>query len=47
MGNTNRNLSREFKGKNILITGGTGSIGIGLVKQLAKHKPKEIQNSFK
>mgnify|MGYP002831558026 CR=1 FL=1 len=29
-------LSREFKGKNILITGGTGSIGMGLAKQLAK-----------
>ena len=37
------NLSREFKGKNILITGGTGSIGMGLVKQLAKYNPKEIR----
>ena len=43
MGNTSQNLSKEFKGKNILITGGTGSIGIGLVKQLTKHKPKEIR----
>ena len=43
MGNTNQNLSKEFRGKNILITGGTGSIGIGLVKQLTKHKPKEIR----
>ena len=43
MGNTNQNLSREFNGKNILITGGTGSIGMGLVKQLAKHNPKEIR----
>ena len=43
MENPNQNLSREFKGKNILITGGTGSIGMGLVKQLTKHKPKEIR----
>ena len=43
MENPNQNLSREFRGKNILITGGTGSIGIGLVKQLTKHKPKEIR----
>ena len=43
MGNTNQNLSGEFNGKNILITGGTGSIGMGLVKQLAKYKPKEIR----
>ena len=39
----NMNLSREFKGKNILITGGTGSIGMGLVKQLIKYNPKEIR----
>jgi len=39
----NMNLSREFKGKNILITGGTGSIGMGLAKQLAKYNPKEIR----
>ena len=37
------NLSREFKGKNILITGGTGSIGMGLAKQLIKYNPKEIR----
>ena len=43
MRNTNQDLSREFNGKNILITGGTGSIGMGLVKQLVKHKPKEIR----
>ena len=36
-------LSREFKGKNILITGGTGSIGMGLAKQLIKYNPKEIR----
>jgi len=39
----NMSLSREFKGKNILITGGTGSIGMGLVKQLIKYNPKEIR----
>ncbi len=39
----NMSLSREFKGKNILITGGTGSIGMGLAKQLAKYNPKEIR----
>ena len=37
------NLSREFKGKNILITGGTGSIGLGLAKQLIKYNPKHIR----
>jgi len=36
-------LSREFKGKNILITGGTGSIGMGLAKQLVRYNPKEIR----
>ena len=29
--------------QNILITGGTGSIGMGLTRQLIKHKPKEIR----
>ena len=43
MKSMNLNLSREFKGKNILITGGTGSIGMGLAKQLAKYNPKEIR----
>ncbi len=33
----------EFIGKNILITGGTGSIGIGLIKELIKHKPRAIR----
>ena len=35
----NMDLSREFKGKNILITGGTGSIGMGLAKQLVRYNP--------
>ena len=43
MENRNQNLSREFRGKNILITGGTGSIGLGIVKQLTKYRPKEIR----
>jgi len=38
-----QNVINEFKGKKILITGGTGSIGLGLVKQLIKCKPKAIR----
>ena len=33
----------EFKGKNVLITGGTGSIGIGLIKEIIKYKPRAIR----
>jgi len=33
----------EFTGKNILITGGTGSIGLGLIRELIKHKPRAIR----
>ena len=33
----------EFRNKKILITGGTGSIGIGLIKQLLPYKPKIIK----
>ncbi len=40
---TNQNLLKEFKDKKILITGGTGSIGTGLAKQLIKFKPKTIR----
>ena len=43
MKKTSLNLTREFKGKNILITGGTGSIGMGIAKQLVKYDPKEIR----
>lgn len=32
-----------FTNKNILIIGGTGTIGIGLVKELIKHNPKVIR----
>lgn len=33
----------EFTGKNILITGGTGSIGVGLIRELIKHRPRAIR----
>lgn len=32
-----------FKGKNILVTGGTGSIGSEIVRQLLKHEPNVIR----
>ena len=38
-----KNLVNEFKGKKILITGGTGSIGLGLIKQLTKYSPNSIR----
>lgn len=38
-----KSVLNEFKGKKILITGGTGSIGIGLIKQLIKCKPSAIR----
>jgi len=34
---------REFKNKRILVTGGTGSIGSVIVKELLKFKPKQIR----
>ena len=36
-------IKRQFKNKIILISGGTGSIGIGIVKQLLEYKPKMIK----
>ncbi|MCK4666977.1 polysaccharide biosynthesis protein [Candidatus Dependentiae bacterium] len=36
-------MKRYFKGKQILITGGTGSIGSEIVRQLLKYKPKTIR----
>jgi FlaA1/EpsC-like NDP-sugar epimerase len=36
-------IKRQFKNKIILISGGTGSIGIGIVKQLLQCKPKMIK----
>ena len=38
-----KNLLKEFQNKKILITGGTGSIGLGLAKQLIKFKPSTIR----
>ena len=36
-------LKNEFKNKVILITGGTGSIGLGIIKQLINFQPKQIR----
>ncbi|MGH2612170.1 MAG: polysaccharide biosynthesis protein [Rhabdochlamydiaceae bacterium] len=36
-------MINEFSGKKILITGGTGSIGVGLIKQLIKYKPRAVR----
>ena len=36
-------VMKEFRNKIILVTGGTGSIGLGLIKQLMKCKPKQIR----
>jgi UDP-N-acetylglucosamine 4,6-dehydratase len=36
-------MKKEFKNKTILISGGTGSIGTGIVKQLLEYKPKLIK----
>jgi len=38
-----KQLLLEFKGKKILVTGGTGSVGTGIVKQLLKYKPNNIR----
>ena len=37
------NLKNEFKNKVILITGGTWSIGLGIIKQLMNFHPKQIR----
>ena len=36
-------IKNVYKNKNILVTGGTGSIGLALVKQLIPCKPKSIK----
>lgn len=41
--NENNKVLTEFRNKKILITGGTGSIGLGLAEQLVKFKPKAIR----
>jgi len=43
MDRIDRNIINEFKNKKILVTGGTGSIGLAIVKKLANYKPKEIR----
>ena len=36
-------MKKVFKGKNVLITGGTGFLGIALTKEILKYKPKSIR----
>ena len=36
-------LEKFFKGKNVLITGGTGTVGTALIKELLKYKPEKIR----
>lgn len=36
-------FKKEFQSKNILVTGGTGSIGSEIVRQLLKYKPNKIR----
>ena len=38
-----KEIKNEFHNKTILVTGGTGSIGLELVKQLLLCKPKLIK----
>lgn len=40
---TKKQLSSEFRGKKILITGGSGSVGKALVEEILQYKPKAIR----
>lgn len=43
MKNIDKKIINEFSGEKILITGGTGSVGLGLINQLIRCKPKGIR----
>ena len=43
MKNFKQNMMNEFKNKKILITGGTGSIGLNIVKELLNYSPRAIR----
>jgi UDP-N-acetylglucosamine 4,6-dehydratase/5-epimerase len=38
-----KSFNKEFRDKEILITGGTGSIGLGLIRKLIQYKPRLIR----
>ena len=39
----NNEISKHIKGKNILVTGGTGSIGASIVEELLEYSPKVVR----
>ena len=43
MENTSGEFKKIFNGKTVLITGGTGFLGIALVKEILKYNPKSIR----
>jgi len=40
---TNKQLFSEFSGKKILVTGGSGSVGKAIVKEILKYKPSAVR----